>query len=230
MREIYYKYRGVKDLNRLANILKNNTLWASKYKELNDPMEWFFICKDEQFDQKILDEYKGDVRICSLSKSFNYGLMWAMYADEHRGICLEVEIDDSENCKEKCSLSDKYWTKYTVEYKNEPAEIKKNYPSLDEVLGVKSPQWIHEQEVRFVKKTTEEKCFLKVNIKKVYLGVRTSDETKSIIYGMKACFDLKFDIIDLASLGVNNLGVNFWKDYKGNNFSIDTTTNNKIGF
>lgn len=228
MAETYYKYKDVKDIERLGQLLKEQKIWASTYNNLNDPMEWFFESKDSQLDQKLLDEYKGDVRICCLSKTYNYGLMWSMYADEHRGICIEIEVEDSENIKENVGLSLDYWVKYEVDYKNEPSEIKDGYPSIDEVLKVKSPQWIHEQEVRFVKKS-KENCFLKVKINRVLIGVRASATTKAIIYGIQSMFNLKFDIVDMHSLGTNADGVNFWKNYDGSNFP-QNETKNKIGF
>lgn len=209
-------------MERLASIFKEEKIWASNYKNLNDPMEWFFESKDPQLDQKLLDEHKGDARICCLSKTYNYGLMWSMYADEHRGICIELEIEDSENIKEKEGLSEDYWVKYEVEYKNEPAEIKEGYPSVDEILKVKSPQWRHEQEVRFVRKS-KENCYLKVKIKRVLIGVRASATTKAIIYGIKSMFNLKFDVVDMQSFVVNEGGVNFWKKYDGSKFTQNKT-------
>lgn len=225
----YYKYLSVEKIERVASNFKEGKIWASTYYNLNDPMEWFFESKDSQFYQKLLDEYKSDVRICCLSKTFNYGLMWSMYADEHRGICIEVEIEDSENIKENVALSPEYWVKYEVEYKNEPSEIKDDYPSIDEILKVKSPQWRHEQEVRFVRKS-QENCYLKVKIKRVLLGVRASAMTKAIIYGIQSMFNLKFDVVDMQSLGANEGGVNFWKRYDGSNFVEKETNKNKIGF
>lgn len=228
MAEIYYKYKDVNDIERLGQLLKEQKIWASTYYNLNDPMEWFFESKDIQLDQKLLDEYKGDVRICCLSQTPNYGLMWSMYADEHRGICIELEIEDGENIKENVGLSPEYWVKYYVEYKNEPSEIKDGYPSVDEILKVKSPQWKHEQEVRFVKKS-KENCYMKVKINRVLIGVRASATTKAIIYGIKSMFNLKFDVVDMQSLGTNSGGVNFWKKYDGSHFP-QRETKHAIGF
>ena len=225
----YYKYKDTKDIERLCQLLKEQKIWASTYYDLNDPMEWFFESNDSQFDQKILDEHKGDVRICCLSQTLNYGLMWSMYADEHRGICIEVEIQDSENIKENAGLSSDYWVKHNVEYKNEPPKIKDGHPSIDEILKIKSPQWKHEQEVRYVTRS-KEKSYLKVHIKRVLIGVRASATTKAIIYGIKSMFNLKFEVVDMQSLNANVSGVNFWKKYDGNNFTQKETDKNKTGF
>ncbi len=229
MAETYYKYNDVKDIERLGLLLKDHKLWASTYNNLNDPMEWFFESKDSQFKQKLQDECKGDVCICCLSKTYNYGLMWSMYADEHRGVCIEVEIEDSENIKENVGLSSEYWVKYSIEYKNENSGIKAGYPSIDEILKVKSPQWRHEQEVRFVRKS-KDSCYLKVKIKRVLIGVRASATTKAIIYGIQSMFNLKFDVVDMQSVGLNEGGVNFWKMYDGSNFSQKETDKSKMGF
>ena len=152
-----------------------------------------------------------------------------MYADEHSGICIEVEIQDSENIKENAGLSSDYWVKHNVEYKNEPPKIKDGHPSIDEILKIKSPQWKHEQEVRYVTRS-KEKSYLKVHIKRVLIGVRASATTKAIIYGIKSMFNLKFEVVDMQSLNANVSGVNFWKKYDGNNFTQKETDKNKTGF
>lgn len=229
MATLYYKYIRANKIERLASIFKEEKIWASNYKNLNDPMEWFFRSHDKGFDKKILDEYKGDVKICCLSKSYNYGLMWAMYGDEHKGICLEVEVDETENIKDDSSISENYWVKYDIKYQNEPAEIKDGYPTVDEILKIKSPQWKHEQEVRFVRKS-KDACCLRVKIKRVMLGVRTPSETKAIIYGMKSWFKLNFDIVDLASVGLTEEGVNYWKDHNRLTFKLENTSKNPIGY
>lgn len=212
---IYYKYKSTNNEDRIKALLKEQKIWASTYYNLNDPMEWFFESKDSRFDQKLLDEYKGDARICCLSKTKNYGLMWSMYADEHRGICIELEVEDSENIKEDEELSPGYWTKYEVDYKNKPSEIENGYPSVDEVLKVKSPQWNHEQEVRFVKMSSVD-CYLDVKINKVYVGCRATEDTKNLIRKIKKESDHSYEIVDLSKSTTEK--VNFWRMYNGDRF------------
>lgn len=231
MAETYYKYRGVKNISRLASIIREQKLWASAYNELNDPMEWFFRSKDKDFDQTKLNEYKGEARICSVSKSCNYGLMWSMYAEEHHGVCIEFTIDDTENCKEQEPLSSDYWTKYVVRYENAPVNVKDNYPNVDEILGIKSPQWAHEQEIRYVRKVRDKTpIFIKINIKRIFLGVRMKEEDKAIIFGLKAYLKSNFEIVDLSTMKSEDGGLNCWNDCNNNIFKNYETTKNAIGF
>mgnify|MGYP003306130597 CR=1 FL=1 len=58
---------------------------------LNDPSEWYFESKNS-FDDQILDG-KNKYRICCLSKTYLNNLMWCLYANDHKGCCIEVEID-----------------------------------------------------------------------------------------------------------------------------------------
>ena len=41
--EYLYKYRSLANMKRFIDILMNRRLYASKYLELNDPMEGFFL-------------------------------------------------------------------------------------------------------------------------------------------------------------------------------------------
>ena len=225
MAEHYYKYRSVNNLERLTDIIREKRLWASTYKDLNDPMEWFFRSKQKDFDDVVLSKHKKNARICSVSKSRNYGLMWSMYADEHRGVCIEFSIDENEIYRDSGSIDSESWRKFIVKYSPESAEIEENVTEanrdtiVDNTLGIKSKQWEHEQEVRFVKFADPENCFIKIKIHKIYLGVRMSDENKAFIYSLKSHLEADFEIVDLASLNDVNMGVNYWNDYNGEPFS-----------
>lgn len=210
MAERYYKYKPVSNWQQTAQMLVNQEIWASKYTDLNDPMEWFFTSMDKTITQQTLDGEKGDVKICALSKNLNYGLMWAMYADNHKGICLEVEIAEKvdENPSDN-NITFNSWSKFVVEYLRKPIKIKDVKNNFAKAIRVKSRQWEHEQEVRFVKRAVGN-CFLKVKITKVFLGVRMDSLTKSFIYAMKSYKKLDFEIIDLSSNVDDVYRVNYW--------------------
>ena len=68
----------------------------ASYSELNDPMEGAFVITGDHRNidnswLEILRSEKNDLRICSLSRSFNNILMWAHYADSNNGCCIECE-------------------------------------------------------------------------------------------------------------------------------------------
>ena len=89
-----YKYRALKPFAHVAAIIQGKELHASRFAELNDPMEGIFrsvreIC--EEFLREIRRN-RETVHICALSRTSKNPLMWAHYADGFKGICIEMEV------------------------------------------------------------------------------------------------------------------------------------------
>lgn len=165
-----YKYRSLQNLKRVLEILVKGELYGAKPNELNDPMEAYFLCLDKSsLSVKIMEEKFKNAYICSLSKQHNIGLMWSHYADGHKGCCIEVEVE--ENGEE--------WKECDVKYDFNQKKITKDKHPLD-LLKIKSKAWKYEEECRYVKihdgSQQEDSQFLKVNVKRIYLGVAVSDE------------------------------------------------------
>lgn len=168
----YFKYRSLENPKRVLDILINKRLYGAKYLALNDPMEGQFdFDLSGKFDHPVLQEMfdeRAKTLICSLSKKKNdddipnNGILWSMYADEHRGCCIEVEVENTE------------WKKEEVYYTSRKPIVNERV-SVTDILGIKNIQWKYEDEVRFIN-TNPESPYLKVKIKAVYLGVRMSAE------------------------------------------------------
>lgn len=210
-----YKYKSVE---HLEDVIVNKQLFASRFDKLNDPMEWAFINEDggkETIEKLIKDTEKEKFRICCLSKSIQYGLMWSMYADEHRGVCIELEVNVE--CSEKNGLADpkiKTWYYGDIDYQKQAphlnrAEIEKNVVN---VLWTKSIQWQHENEVRYVIKTdgTEKLVYLPIIIKKIYLGKRMDKARAKALHEICKKFDV--DCVDLSNCSEKNddITIDFW--------------------
>ena len=91
-----YKYKSLDHFEFFMDLLIKKRLYGATFSELNDPMEGFFISENfSETEWEAMREAKKKVRICSLSKTYDNALMWAHYADEHKGCCIEVEIPDS---------------------------------------------------------------------------------------------------------------------------------------
>ena len=109
--EILYKYRSLSNLKRLIEIVLDSKLYASRYKELNDPMEGYYSYSREIVPyKKEINRLKKESLICSLSKSNYIGMMWIMYADEGKG-CHYKGADSQRTdpqwggagaCKQRC--------------------------------------------------------------------------------------------------------------------------------
>lgn len=183
MNQTYFKYRNIpswdekeihdKQKDYFDDILSNNKLFCSCYQDLNDPSEWYFESKSSLI-QDILSKDKDLSRICCLSSTCINTLMWCMYANDHKGCCLEVEVCDKDIYKS-----------IEVNYNDEKASLKNNdYVNLINVLAHKTPDWKHEKETRFIKNRSreEEFTYLDICIKSVILGCRVQgNDLKKVV-------------------------------------------------
>lgn len=212
-----FKYKST---DHIEDVIINKRLWCSRYDALNDPMEWAFTSDNDKkdIDELIKDTDKERWRICCLSKSGQYGLMWSIYGDEHKGVCIEVEIDvdNGEYC-EYTVRKDGNWFYGDVKYTNKVQQIENLRADLKQVLWNKSKQWEHEQEVRFVKRFSneEDKMYFPIKINKIYLGRRMDKDKAENI--KKICNAFKVKYVDLSEPKNENL-VNYWNDYNDEPF------------
>ncbi|MBR1373923.1 hypothetical protein IJ556_05675, partial [bacterium] len=130
--EILYKYRSLSNLKRLVEIVLDSKLYASRYKNLNDPMEGYYsYSKDVAPYKRAINKLKQDSLICSLSKSNLIGMMWIMYADEGKGCCLEVEVGGNTT-----------WKRVEVEYETDIPKITDSADiKIEEIFKYKSDVW-----------------------------------------------------------------------------------------
>ena len=163
-----YKYKSFEHFEYFMDLLIKKRLYGATFKELNDPMEGYFISENFTEDEwKQMKDTKKQVRICSLSKTYDNALMWTHYANEHKGCCIELEVPDST------------WKCLEVRYQTTMPKLTSRInpdEAMDTIFGVKSDFWSYEQEVRFIKsvQTTKEgkrfKANLPIRIKKMLLN------------------------------------------------------------
>ena len=104
MKNTYYKYRSLDDLERILDIIVNNRLYGAVYKTLNDPMEGKFNKNGlNKNDFNEIYAYLNRTRICSLltkqdNQEFpNDYLMWSHYANSHTGCCIALNVTKQHN-------------------------------------------------------------------------------------------------------------------------------------
>lgn len=196
---VAYKYRSLRDLKRFLDIIVNKRLYGTTYLNLNDPLEGQFnfdLSRMEHSDVQRLFDERATAIICSLSKSCNQkgmpnkGIMWSMYADEHRGCCIEVEADD-EN-----------WKEVNVHYTTLGQLVTDPHTKAIDILSVKSKQWAYEEEVRYIN-TTNDSHFLNVKIKAVYFGIRVSNEDVAFYKKLIQSIDPKIKVEKLKKSDIN---------------------------
>ena len=159
----YYKYRSFENLDRILDILLYERLYATNFKNLNDPMEGHYKYSTDvskRLRTQILDE-RNRTLICSLSKKNNIGLMWTHYANENKGCCIELQVNSPS------------WSMIEVSYQDKLP----NLTNVTDILSVKGKVWSYEEEVRFIK-TLDDKVkewpYLEITISKVYIGCEVS--------------------------------------------------------
>lgn len=168
-----FKYRSLSDLKRVLDIIVNKRLFGAKYLTLNDPMEGQFEIDSSKnlphtAIQQLFDD-RANTLICSLSDKRNCdgrpnnGIMWSMYADEHKGCCIEVEVDDPN------------WQRIKVYYSKLPPIVDNPYIQVMDILSIKYYQWQYEDEIRYIS-TNPKTPYLNVKVKAVYFGIRVSKE------------------------------------------------------
>lgn len=155
----YFKYKSLSGESRkyLYKLLKTGKIFASEFKNLNDPMEGIFIGKEIDC-QNILDK-KGKQRIVSLTDSPYNTLMWSHYADSHKGVCLEISFEDETNIVD-------------VKYRDEVIDVdnSRNDKHIS-ILKNKLSPWLYERESRYI----SEEEYVDITINKIYLGLRFED-------------------------------------------------------
>lgn len=97
-----YKYQGTEDFR--ITTLENNELYFSSKDKLNDPFDLspiyydkneiskMKLCNVNEIDN-ILENAANNMGILSLSTTPLNMPLWAHYADNHKGICVEYDIE-----------------------------------------------------------------------------------------------------------------------------------------
>lgn len=196
---LVYKYRGGA-FERDLNSLKNDEFWASNTSQLNDPCEGLIAIDNsiqqlnhlknifyqhkanltliEQSFKNIIDMKDSKLGVFSLSKRYDDELLWAHYANSHKGFCIEYNLErllSKQNPKHHF---------FDIQYTNE-------IPNLDFsqivgqsgsnelvkiMLGYKSKRWEYENELRIITEKQKEIIYDFRAVEAIYFGLKTPNE------------------------------------------------------
>ncbi len=190
--KIGYKFKPInKDT---IDMLIKEKIYFSDVSSLNDPLECPILkLYDKYFKNEI---FQGDYEpyICSFvvdtknkpDDIIKNTLLFSHYADRHRGICIEYEID------EKLLNQGKIWHTRVEYSENTP------YKQLDNiayVFAIKSKKWEYEEEYRFIlfghdkEKQQKRGTGVYINginggavVKRIIFGLETPEEDKELLY------------------------------------------------
>ena len=201
-----YKYKSFENLAYFLDIIVRKRLYGATIKELNDPMEGYF--SSEEFNNEEWErirKLKKEVRICSLSKNKDNALLWAHYANEHKGCCIEVEVAEDFSWKR---IDDTYCSCFPILHSGQSDD-----EIIEMLFKTKSDYWSYEDEVRFVKHLPlskdgkPHKANLHVKVKKIYLGIRVTDEEKDRIVRIVNAIDSNIVVEKLKRKDIK-----FWRE------------------
>jgi hypothetical protein len=113
----------------------------------------------KRIEDKIWEAF-SILRFACFTKRYDSNPMWAHYADNHRGVCLEFrfmrpppEGSGAARSGVAFMMDPAFGGHYPVRYSNEFAQVAtiNDIGSAIQVLHTKHPDWSYEQEVRFIK-------------------------------------------------------------------------------
>jgi len=165
-------------------------------------------CKNmAKLQANVRDAINNNFVVTCFSETYDNELMWAHYADKHRGICVEYDMSKMEN--DPNISYNKFFT-YPVIYSESRPQIpvvlnrigKHNYSisegkySLSDrylYLLTKSKAWKYEQEWRMILPDSKNNIVNFPLISKIFLGVNISEIDEQIIKEVAArkCLDVK---------------------------------------
>ncbi|MDX2362399.1 MAG: DUF2971 domain-containing protein [Crocinitomicaceae bacterium] len=201
---IVYKYRGGNEEIFLRDLkaLEENCFYAPTYEDLNDPCE--AMVSSDRIDvqtnvigkifggnQDALDDFRAatqdvissrkSIGIYSLSNSKSNELLWAHYANGHRGYCLGYETKTllNDNMYQKLrSLSVKYSLKLP---KLSVLDINNDDQIINKLIGTKSKLWSYEKETRIISDVIGKNYYEHSALKSICFGLRMNDDEKERI-------------------------------------------------
>jgi hypothetical protein len=195
-----YKFRGPEQIEFALDMLFKNRLYCADWSSLNDPMEGAFVHGKHQSDKtdysRILTEiedHKSELRVCSLSTTFDCHLLWGHYANGFRGLAIEVDLPDDAPEVVQVQYGDVFG------YVRLSEDIR---PEIEAraVLSSKYVDWSYEQEVRILQTAPWYK--LEVPIKRIIVGHLMN---KSLFDGLRIICEHKG--IEINRTGIGDTGI-----------------------
>jgi hypothetical protein len=183
--EKLYKYRSLEDFSKVEDILVKRRLWASYFNELNDPKEGIFYFADGDFVPARINQISNDKQsnmVCSLSEDPENDLMWTFYANKHRGIVIEVELEKDEELK-----------LHQVNYisLNEFKEQDGDHIDAKYLLTRKTLDWQYEKDWRVLTDSNHVKVKVTGIIKGERADPKAIEELEELIRDYKLTFKIK---------------------------------------
>ena len=168
------KYRSIE---QTMMFLKNPALWFAMFSEFNDPFEGKFCLTDDarvpkKQIQRLCDgitKHLDSYGVLCLTYNLNNILMWAHYADKHRGAILVFDMT-----QDPVLFAAPFEVTYTFNY---PAYTLIEHKQALRCMATKFMRWQHENEIRVLKPNCHGlRTVKKEALKKIIFGCKASGE------------------------------------------------------
>lgn len=192
-----YKYRSIDNFKNIVDIFLKNRLYAAKYFDLNEPMEGHYIYSSKMSSKEIVERIKNrkkQLRIVSLSRSYNNFLMWSHYADGHRGIVIGVEVN-----KERYNVKNVNYVDTLTSLDANSNEFVNEF--AERILTQKLSLWKYEEEERVVIEGTS--TYVDAIVKQVIIGKKMSTQNYSLIKELINKINPDIEVIKIETLDPN---------------------------
>lgn len=202
-----YRYRSLEKFDREIGAIEQAYVYCASFEEMNDPMEGLFnfsaLAKKTGHDAKLraeIRQHRSDIGLASFSETNDNELMWAHYANQFKGICIEYSFyqlrkslpDDVEFVR--LFYNEKVPT--VGKNKKEPIEIAKR------ILSFKNYRWLYEREWRmFARRGRVEYADPKV-VKKVHIGFRVEPDVEKAIKKRLKAIGIKTQGMSIKGYGM----------------------------
>jgi hypothetical protein len=212
----FYRYRSLGPehpldiLNREMDAIVNPYIWCSDFLKLNDPMEGYFsmsarLQKKSNSDSVIDAIMNGqtNVGIASLSDTFANDLMWAHYASNWTGICIEYRA------KTLIAALPKDATIVRMAYNEKPVEVglgdsKDTTGAVKKAFSQKKFNWAYEREWRVLGRQGKNLISDKKAVRRVYLGPRISPDHSSWVRTELNRASIKYRVIETNGYSISD--------------------------
>lgn len=169
----YYKFKSLEHPEYLFDIVVMKRMYMGRFDEMNDPMEGIYYTNDllhaELFNEKCA------CRFCSLSKNYRHNLMWSHYANNHRGYCVKLSINEEDYDIRK------------IRYSSQVPNYIQGLTDVKDILTHKFNDWKYESEYRLFQDESE--YIYNLNISEIIFGVNVGEREYTLYRELIRCID-----------------------------------------
>jgi len=172
-----YKYKSLKNLWHVLDVVINNRLYCAHWSELNDPLEGryevYLGAKGARIEELMvgrIERARNKYRIASLSADPANFLLWSHYADGHKGVAIEIDIPDTHP-----DLLPVTYSPFSSVF----TEKVQTQEDMRHLFNGKGEEWSYEREYRVVVARKFFKVPLPVN--RVLLGPLVSTDQRALL-------------------------------------------------